>query len=160
MAKIASAKTRSAKPASAAAPRRSWFWLQGMVCGVGAAAAPGTALVVAVLLAPAVAVYATEHATGRPIARAMMLMGAASAMMSVRTLWEHGGTLDTALDLLSDPGCALLSWTACGAAWLAGQSADILTRFGLDARAKMAIRALTAERDKLNSEWMDAPPNS
>ena len=147
-----------AKAASPAAPRRSWFWLQGVVCGVGAAAAPGTALVLGILLAPAVAVYATEHEKGRPIARAMLLMGAASAMMPVRVLWEHSGTLEAALDLLGDPGCPLFSWAACGTAWLVGQLADILTRFGLDARAKLAIRALTAERDKLNEEWMDAPP--
>jgi hypothetical protein len=125
-----------------------------MVCGVAAAVIPGTALVIAVLLAPAIAMYATEPTRGRPIARAMIYMGTASTMMPLRLLWEHGGTLDAALDLLSDPGRPLLAWLACGAAWFLGQLTEILSRFALDARAKMAMRALSAERDKLKEEWL------
>jgi hypothetical protein len=126
-----------------------------MVCGVAAAVVPGTALVIAVLLAPAIAMYATEPTPGRPISRAMIFMGAASTMMPLRLLWEHGGTLDAALDLLSDPGRPLLSWFACGAAWFLGQLVEILTRFALDARARMAVRTMSAERDKLKEEWLD-----
>ncbi len=147
-----------AKAASSASPRRSWFWLQGMVCGVAAAAVPGTALVIGVLLAPAIALYLMAPAANRPVARAMLLMGAAATMMPLRLLWEQGGTLDAALDLLSDPGRPLLSWFACGTAWCLGQIGEILTRLALDARGMLAVRALTAERDRLKAEWLDGPP--
>ncbi len=140
---------------AAVQPRRSWFWLQGMACGVAAAIIPGTSLVIAVSLAPAIAVYVMETTSGRPLARAMIFMGTASTMMPLRLLWEHGGSLDAALDLLSDPGRPLLSWLACGAAWFLGQSAEIVTRFALEARAKMAVNALTAERETLKGEWLD-----
>lgn len=145
---------------AAVQPRRSWFWLQGMACGVVAAVIPGTSLVVAVLLAPGIALYVMEATSGKPLARAMIFMGTASTMMPLRLLWEHGGSLDAALDLLSDPGRPLLSWLACGAAWLLGQSAEILTRFALEARTTMAVNALTAERESLKDEWLDGRVNS
>jgi hypothetical protein len=147
-----------AKAAASPGAPRSWFWLQGVICGVTAAAVPGTALMVAVLMAPAIATYAMEQGKSRPLARGMMLMGAACTFMPLRLLWEHGGSLDASLDLLSDPGRPLLAWTACGGGWLAGQMADLGARLLLDARSARMLRQLTDERDKLIVEWTDEQP--
>ncbi|WP_158745869.1 hypothetical protein [Acidisphaera sp. L21] len=149
---------KASASATPAVPRRSWFWLQGVICGVAVAVVPGTALMIGVLMAPAFATYAMEQGKTRPLARGMMLRGAACTFMPLRVLWEHGGSLDASLDLLSDPGRPLLAWTACGAGWLAGQLADILTRLALDARSARALRQLTQERDKLIVEWTDEQP--
>ncbi len=156
MAKAAAAKTNSVA-AGAAPRRRSWFWLQGVVCGGAAVAIPGTALMVAVLLAPGLAMYAAEQGRSRPLARAMILMGAASAFFPLRLLWEQGGSLDTALNLLGDPARPLLSWAASGAGWLVGQATEMATRLALDAAAAKTLRALKEERDQLNAEWHDRP---
>ena len=145
-----------AKAASTSSPpRRSWFWLQGLVCGVAAAAAPGTALMLAVLLGPGLAMYATAQGPGRAVARAMIMMGAASVFMPLRLLWEQGGSLDVALELLSDPTRPLLSWTANGAGWLIGQATELVTQFFLDAQANRQLHAFKEEREELATEWME-----
>ena len=143
-----------AKAAAAPAQRRSWFWLQGVICGLAAAIVPGTALMLAVLLGPGLAMYATAQGKGRPIARAMIMMGAASTFMPLRLLWEQGGSLDAALGLLSDPARPLLSWTANGAGWLIAQATEIATQFVLNAKAAQHLRALQKEREALTAEWL------
>ena len=142
-----------AKAKAAASPKRSWFWLQGLLCGVVAATIPGTALLAAVLLGPSLAMLATEQVEGHPIARSMLLMGLAATVMPMRVLWDHGGSIDAALDVLGDPGRPLLAWGASGAGWLVGQVADLLTRFVMDAQAARAIQLLDQERAELTREW-------
>lgn len=138
-----------------AAPRRSWFWLQGVVCGAAAAIVPGTALMVAVLLAPGLAVAFTEKTQGRPMARAMILMGMATVCAPLRDLWEQGGSLDAALGVMADPTKPLLSWIATGFGWFVGQLTEVATRLVLDARAAQTLRTLKQERDTLMAEWLD-----
>lgn len=134
---------------------RSWAWLQGMLCGIVAVAAPGTAVTIAVLLAPGVAMFAAEQERGRPIARAMLLTGAASTFMPLRLLWEHGGSFETGLNLLSDPTRLLFSWAASGCGWITGQLTDALTRLLLDARATRQLHNLKQERETLLAEWIN-----
>ena len=154
---MAKAKVK-AKSVAVPAPRRSWFWLQGMMCGVAAAVVPGTAALLVVLLAPGLAMCATERAPGKPMGRAMLLMGAASTFMPLRQLWEQGGSLEAALTILGDPANPLLSWAASGVGWLAGQVAEMTTRFVLNAQAAQRLRALNQEREALRIEWMDGKP--
>ncbi len=145
-----------AKAAAAAPPRRSWFWLQGVVCGVAAAVAPGTAVLLAILLGPGFITYATAQGRTRPIARAMIMMGAATVFMPLRLLWEQGGSLDAALDLLGDPTRPLLSWVASGAGWSIAQVTELATQFALNAKSNRTLRALKKEREALAAEWADA----
>ena len=142
-----------AKAASVRPQRRSWFWVQGLVCGIVAATAPGTALLLGVLLGPGLAMYASAPGKGRPHARAMVMMGAASVFMPLRLLWEQGGSLDAALELLSDPSRPLLSWTASGLGWLVGQVTELITQFLLNAKATQLRRTLEIERQDLMEEW-------
>ena len=65
---------------------RSWFWLQGAAAGGVIVAAPGTALVTAILLCPAVAFYALEATVGRPVGRTMLLCGSTAAFEPLRAL--------------------------------------------------------------------------
>ena len=143
-----------AKAATARPARRSWFWVQGLVCGIVAATAPGTALMLAVLLGPGMAMYASAPGRGKAHARAMILMGAATVFMPLRQLWEQGGSLDAALALLGDPARPLLSWTASGMGWLIGQVTELATQFLLNAKAAQERRALVTERQTLLDEWI------
>ena len=146
-----------AKAAAAPVRRRSWFWLQGMVCGVVAAIAPGTAVMAVVLLGPGLAMYAIGSPQSRPIARAMIMMGAATTFMPLRLLWEQGGTLDASLGLLGDPARPILAWVASGLGWFVAQVTDLATQFILNAKAANQLRALGKEREALIAEWMDGP---
>ena len=133
--------------------RRSWFWLQGAVAGGIAVAFPGTALLTAALLCPALAFYVAEQAKGRPVGRIMLLTGSAAAFMPLRALWEHGASLATALDILADPSCALIAWVACGAGWLLCEAAQVCAKFALAAQARRKMAGLRRELDTLVEEW-------
>ena len=137
---------------------RSWFWLQGLVCGGAVATAPGTALMALVLLAPSGVAYVMDAAPGRPHFRVIALLGAASTFAPMLLLWERGGSVDAALDLLGEPARPLLSWFCCGAGWLLTELAQVVSRLAVTAREARTIRLLDAERAQLAEEWMDAKP--
>jgi uncharacterized membrane protein len=142
-----SGKTAAAKPAR--------LWLQGAVCGILAAVVPGIACMLGVLLLPGLLIYATESTPGRPVARAMLLMGAAAVIMPMRTVWAHGMSLAAALDVLGDPAVPLLAWTAGGAGWLLIEVADIVATYIGRAKDRSTARRLEEERAALGEEWTD-----
>lgn len=134
-------------------PRRSWLWLQGAAAGGVAAVAPATALMVVALLGPAIAFYACGTVAGRPVARTMALVGSTAVVLPLRTLFDHGNTMDAALDLLSDPICPLLAWVACGAGWLLCELAKIAARLALVITVQRKTQALRQEEAQLKQEW-------
>ena len=136
-------------------PARPWTWLQGIVCGAVVAIAPGTAVLLAVLLAPALGILATSRPKHDAPVRAMLLAGAASAFMPLRLLWDQGGTLTAALDVLTDPSRPLLSWVACGLAWLGCHVLEAIMRFVDQMRTSASDKALSHERATLLREWSD-----
>jgi hypothetical protein len=142
------AKAGAAKPT-----RRSWLWLQGAACGGLAAVAPGVACILAILLAPALLLYVTEQTQGRPVARTMLLMGAATTFRPLRIVWDHGLSLISGLDLLGDPAVPLLSWTACGAGWLIIELVTITASQVARAADNRTTSRLRDERDALEKEW-------
>ena len=115
--------------------------------------APGTALVLLTLLAVGLAMFGFEQTPGRPITRAMLLIGGATALAPMRHLWEHGGSLDAAVDLLGDPLIPLWSWTASGCVWLFLQLWEVVSLFVMQKADDHAGRRLKEERAKLLEEW-------
>ncbi len=142
-----------AKSRPTAAPGRSFLWLQGAVCGAIVVMAPGTALVATTLLAACLAMFAFEQTAGRPITRSMLLMGAATALSPLQHLWAHGGSLDAAIDVLSDPMVPLWSWVASGSAWLIGQLWEVVSVFVMQKSDDHTSHRLQEERAKLLEEW-------
>lgn len=139
---------------------RSWFWLQGLVCGGMLATAPGMGLTLLVLLAPALVAYPLDGTSGRPHFRTIALLGTASAFSPLLLLWEHGGSVDAALDLLSDPARPLLCWFCCGAGWLLTELAQMVSQLAVTGRNARTLKLLRAERTWLTEEWLDAKPPS
>ena len=139
--------------AKAASPPRSWLWLQGAVCGGLVVLAPGTALLLGTLLLAALAMLAFETTPGRPTARAMLLMAAATALSPLLRLWDQGGSLAAALDVLSNPLVPLWSWTASGSAWLLCQTWEVVSTFIMHTADDHASRRLQEEKSKLVEEW-------
>ena len=131
---------------------KSWTWLQGIICGAIVAIAPGTAVLFATLAAPALGMMATSGPKEAPV-RAIMLAGAASSCTPLRLLWEQGGTLTAALDILADPSRPLLSWVACGLAWLSCYVIEAVIRFTDQLRTAVSAKSLVHEREALVREW-------
>ncbi len=129
------------------------IWLQGAIAGGIVAVAPGMALLIGVLLCPAIAFYLTEAAKARPVARAMLLCGSAATFSPIRTLWESGNTLAAALDLLSDIACPLLAWVGCAAGWLLYETVHIAARLALEASCRRRTKQLQDEDATLRAEW-------
>jgi len=133
--------------------RRSWLWLQGLVCGAALTLAPAIAVLALVLLAPGLFVYAIEETAGKPVGRAMLLLGAAASFGPLRTLWDSGNTLDGAINLISDPVHLGMAWVVAGSGWLFGELIQIVGREVLEVMARHRAAALRQERTRLEAEW-------
>jgi hypothetical protein len=133
--------------------RRSWLWLQGLVCGAALTLAPAIAMLTLVLLAPGLFVYAVEETSGKPVGRTMLLLGAAASFGPLRTLWDAGNSLDGAVALVSDPVHLGFAWVVAGAGWLFGEMIQIVGREVLEVMARHRAATLRQERARLEAEW-------
>lgn len=142
--------------ADTAAPQpqaRSLWWLQGLVCGAVVVLATPVALAGGVLLAPGFLGLAVDQQDGRPVARAMLLFGAAWCCLPLWHLWVSGHTLADALHLLADPSTLAGAWLAGGCGWLLAELVPLFLRVAFDLHARSRAATLRAERAGLESEW-------
>ena len=129
------------------------LWIGGLVCGVAAALAVPTALLMVVLLAPTLVALAIEPVPGRPFARAMLLCGLAASVFPVRTLWDQGHSLQASLALAADPSTLGVAWSAAGVGWLLCEFAPVLVRVVLESASLSRAARLRAARARLEEEW-------
>ncbi len=141
-------------PAPAAAPTsgQALIWAQGLACGGMVALAPAASLLVALLLAPGLLALALDRGPGRPIARAMLLCGAAPCVAPIMRVWDKGGG-EAALALVTDPASLCGAWGAAAAGWLALTLLPVGVKLILDARSLSQAARLRAERDRLIRDW-------
>ncbi len=154
---------RSPKPASsgtvAATPRQhSMVWLQGLLCGAMAMLAPPTALLLGVLLGPAVLALMLDRQPGRPRARSIALFGMAASVDPLRTLWVSGHAMTDAAALLGDLHVLGIAWAAAAAGWLLAEAAPVAVRATLEALTISRTARLRALRSRLSEEWRLDPP--
>lgn len=79
-----------AKDATQPRRQRSFVWLQGLLCGALATLATPTALLLGVLLAPALLAIALDQDPGRPRARSIALFSMAASVGPLRTPLDLG----------------------------------------------------------------------
>jgi hypothetical protein len=127
--------------------------MQGLLCGVLAALATPTALVLGVLLAPALLALMLDRAPGRPTARTMLLFGLSATVLPLLELWKAGQTMEAASVLACDPGSVALAWAASGGGWLLAQLAPLLARLTLESIALSRRRRVRALRARCAEEW-------
>jgi hypothetical protein len=147
-------------PASGPAPGggpasggRARFYLEGLVCGVGVTLVPGSAVLAAALLLPALLARFGERGRGRPVARCMLLFGAAGSLQTMMLLWHSGGGLQAGLALALDVPRLARAWAAQALGWLLAESLPLLFRLLSDAQTAVRVRNLQAQRRKLLEEW-------
>jgi len=155
MAKHKAAPTPGTKPQ----PRQhSLVWLQGLLCGAMATLATPTALLMGVLLGPALLAILLDHEPGRPRARSIALCSMAASIDPLRTLWTVGHTIATAMALLSNIRVVGLAWSAAAVGWLLAEIIPIGVRATLEGVSVARASRLNAERAKLVETWgLDAP---
>jgi hypothetical protein len=144
--------------ADAKAPRRagrnmSLIWLQGLACGAVVTFAAPTALMLAVLMAPALACQVAELESGRGVTRAVALACAATALRPVWLLWQNGDRMDVAVSELFNPSTLVFGWGAGACAWAMCQVLPVILRSVWDIRAAARSKAIEAELSALKQDW-------
>jgi hypothetical protein len=144
------ARTRAArKPLS----QRSLIWIEGTLCGIMAAVATPMALLVAGLLLPGLVALTLDRTTGKSIARAMLLLGAAATVAPARDLWEIGMTMAASTELLTDPFTLGLAWGGGLCGWGIAEVAPIIAGLVLDTQSVARAAVLRKMRTALEDEW-------
>jgi len=141
-------------PAVARGPRRrSLTWLQGLGCGAAVALVPAAALLLGVLLLPGMLSVAYDRQPGRPVARTVLLCGAAAVVAPAMALWNAGATIDASLALLGDLRVTGTAWSAAAVGWILAELAPVVALAVLETVTAARAARLRSERDKLASEW-------
>jgi hypothetical protein len=156
---MASQKSVTVPPAARQPRRHSLVWLQGLLCGAMATLATPTAVLLGVLLGPALLAIALDHEPGRPRARSIALCAMAAAIDPLGTLWTTSHSMATVGALLSDLRVVGTAWSAAAAGWLLAEIMPIAVRAVLEALSIARAARLRSERAKLVEAWgLEAPP--
>jgi hypothetical protein len=146
------------KPATAQRGGGGLVWLQGLAIGAMVAMVPAAALLLGVLLAPGLAALMLDRRPGRPVARSVLLCGAAGCVAPVGDLWNAGQTVDASLAVLGELGGIGTAWSAAAAGWLLAELIPVVVRVVLEAASLAHAVRLRAARAKLAEEWEPDPP--
>ncbi len=148
------AKKKAVAKSRKTAPRQhSLVWLQGLACGAVVTLTPGIALLLGALLAPGLLALVLDREFGRPMARAVLLLGLATCITPVETWWTTGQTIRAALAVLSNLQVLGTAWSTAAAGWLLAELAPLVTRLVLDAMARSRTARLQSERAALVEAW-------
>ena len=139
------------KPDTPKVEGRGLVWMQGLACGACVAVAPAACALLATLLAPAIAMLLIDRTPGRPVARAVLLCGAAPCVEPLIMLWrtDSGSGFAT----LGDPVVFGPAWAASAGGWLLAQLLPIGIRGILEAASLSQAARLRAERERLVKAW-------
>jgi hypothetical protein len=142
-----------ADPATPPRAKASMMWLQGLACGALLAFAPGMAVLLAVLLAPAIAAFAADMEPGRGTTRSVAVACAAGAVSPAWRLWPAGGRMESVLVLLSDPLTIVLAWGSGACAWALCQVAPAILQSVWSVRETVRAHRIEAEMKQIREEW-------
>ena len=137
------------------------MWMQGLACGGLVALLPPTALLLGVLLGPAIVAMFLDRQAGKPIARSVLLCALAASVKPVRTLWAAGHGMAASVALATDPDIIGTAWAAAAAGWLLAELIPVGVRVVLELASMTRVTRLRAARAALAEEWGldgDGPP--
>lgn len=145
----------ASKPARAAGKggKRSFVWLQGLICGAVATLATPLAILLTFLLAPGLIALVLDRSPGRPTARAVLLFGLAASVAPAKTLWEGGLTMPGCVDIMTDPIIFGTAWAAAAFGWLTGEAAPIIIELMQGSGRRLRAKRLAEARAKYAEEW-------
>lgn len=144
--------------ADAAPARGGKSWMLGVLCGLGAAVAPGPMVLLAIVMVPGVLAWLADRLDGKPVARGVLMVGVAGAIGPQVDLWSAGGSMAAALDLSFHMRAIGFAWATQGVAWIVAELAPVIIRVALDAAAAARAAGLRRDRARLEEEWGFGPP--
>ena len=115
--------------------------------------APPTALLMGVLLGPALLALVFDRQPGRPRARSIALFGMAASVDPLRTLWVSGHGMPEAVAMVGDLHVLATAWAAGGAGWLLAEASPVVVRAALETLSISRAARLRALRTRLADEW-------
>ncbi len=145
------AAARSGASGRGAAPAKSnaLMWIQGLLCGGLVAMLPPTALLLGVLLGPALLALFLDPQPGKPIARSVLLCTLAACVKPVRMLWAAGHSMAASMALATDADIIGTAWAAAAAGWLLAELLPVAVRVVLEAMSLRQAARLRAVRAAL-----------
>lgn len=132
---------------------RSFVWVQGLLCGALATLATPLAVLLAFLLAPGIIASFLDRSPGRPVARAVLLFGAAASVAPAKQLWEGGMSMPACIQIMTDPIVFGTAWAAAAAGWMVAEVAPIIVEIALTSARKLRAAKLEETRVKFSEEW-------
>lgn len=146
-----------ATPAPGSRPQsRGNGWLRGLGCGLVLALTPATALLLLVLLSPALLMRALDREQALGASRAVLLSNVAGSAGALVALWKEGvPAIGAAIAVLDQPVTIATAWAAAAAGWLASECVSQLAMIWLGVSARREARALDATVELLRNEWGD-----
>src|SRR5580658_2990855 len=157
-------KTAAMRPGPVPAKSNALMWIQGLLCGGLVAMLPPTALLLGVLLGPALLGLFLDPQPGKPVARSILLCTLAACVKPVRLLWAAGHTMAVSMALATDADIIGTAWAAAAAGWLLAELTPVAVRVVLEGMSLRQAARLRAVRAALAEEWgLDAgnqPPTS
>jgi hypothetical protein len=132
---------------------RGFTWWQGLICGALLTFAPGMALLLVVLLAPALATLAVDTEEERGMTRSVVLACGAASLSPAWHLWSAGNGIGAAFVLLSDPMTLALAWGSGASAWALCQVVPALVESVWKTREALRAHAIEKAMAKLREEW-------
>ena len=150
---IAGPKSAAARTGTAPAKSNALMWIQGLLCGGLVAMLPPTALLLGVLLGPALLGLFLDNQPGKPIARSVLLCTLAASVKPVRLLWGAGHTMGASMALATDADTVGTAWAAAAAGWLLAELTPVAVRVVLEGMSLRQAARLRAVRAALAEEW-------
>ena len=147
---MAKAAITPGKPARSGA---TLVWLAGLACGALIALATPYAVLAGAVLAPGLLLLLIDTAPGRPVARPVLMIGAAMLVRPLMALWAGGHQMATALTLAGDPRSLAAAWAFQGLGWLVIELSPTFIRLGFDATAHARALRLRHARGQIEAEW-------
>jgi hypothetical protein len=147
------AKRGAANSGAAPAKSNALMWIQGLLCGGLVAMLPPTALLLGVLLGPALLGLFLDSQPGKPIARSVLLCSLAASVKPVRLLWAAGHSMAVSMALATDADVVGTAWAGAAAGWLLAELLPVAVRVVLEAVSLRQAARLRTVRAALAEEW-------
>ena len=133
--------------------RQGSGWMGGVFCGALLAVAPAYALLLGGSLLPGLAAWLISSARPRRTAVAMLLFGLAMTADRIGDLWQIGGSLGEAWNLLAAPVPLLMAWFAAAFGWALTELLPLAVSAAFEFEAQRQSLSLRRARRRVVEGW-------
>ena len=119
-----------------------------------------TTLILVVGMMPAAVAYFVDTSRERSLGPTVLFLNFAGVLPSLFKLWQHGHTVDRALDLIMQPTMMLIMLLPAAFGWMLYFYVPMLVSGLLRRNAEMRIRRIEKDQEYLIEQWGSAVAQS